>query len=381
MVGLLLIFLLGIVVSKLFNIIKIPKIIGLILLGILLSYCSFINDTTILVGDYLRKLALIIILTRAGMSLDLNKLKQIGTPAILLCFIPAIFEVTSTVIFAPMLLGIDYLEALLLGCVLAAVSPAIIVPRMIKYKEKYASSVPDMLLASSSVDDIFVITLFYSVLSVFNENSVVNTIIQLPTSIILGVVFGVLIGFVIKKIFKKYNVNTIVVVVITLVISILLTSIEVLIKDYVQYQSLISIMIIGLSLIKLENIISIKNSYNKLWYVFEIFLFVLVGISVDITVAFDYGFNAIILIFIILLFRSLGVCICLLKTNTSKKEKIFCVIGYLPKATVQASIGAIPLSFNIEGGAIILSMAVLSILITAPIGATLLDTQTDKLLK
>lgn len=380
LVWLLIILILGFVIGLLFTKIKIPKIIGMILVGVVLGYFNLIDDTTIAIGDYLRKIALVIILTRAGLSLDIKKLKKIGRPAILICFVPALLEIIATVIFAPILLPIDHLEALLLGSVLAAVSPAIIVPRMIKYKEEYESDMPEVLLAGSSLDDIFVITIFYSVLGMFNNQSITSTIVQLPVSIILGVFAGVVLGFCLRILFNKFNVNSYIIVLITLLISILLTLLETILSDFVQYQSLISIIIIGLFLVKLNNVEQIKTNYNKLWFVFEIFLFVLVGITVDINLAFEYGLNAILLLFIILSFRSLGVILCLFKTNTTFKEKVFTIFGYLPKATVQASIGAIALGNGIEVGGLIFSIAVLTIIITAPIGAILLDTQTKKLL-
>ncbi len=369
-------FLSGLIFTK----IKLPKLIGMIIFGVILGYFSFLDDTTILIGDYLRKIALVIILTRAGLSIDLKKLKSVGRSAILMCFIPALFEILATVIFAPLLLPIDYLEALLLGSVLAAVSPAIIVPRMIKYKEEYKSDMPEVILAGSSLDDVFVITIFYSVLGLFNNSNLTSQLIQIPTSIILGIGVGLLIGLLLKLLFKKINLNKYLIVAITLTISLCLVLVESLISNYLSYQSLISILIIGLCLIEIPKVNEMKDSYNKLWIIFEIFLFVFVGATVDINLAFEYGLNSIFLLIIILTFRSIGVLVCLIKTNTTIKEKIFAVFGYLPKATVQASIGAIALANGLEIGGLILSIAVLTIIITAPLGAILLDTQTNRLL-
>lgn len=371
----------GFLAGLLFTKIKIPKIIGMILIGVVLGYLNVIDDTTIFIGEYLRKIALVIILTRAGLSIDIKNLKSIGRSAILMCFIPALFEILATVIFAPLLLPVDHLEALLLGCVLAAVSPAIIVPRMIKYKEKYNSSTPELLLAASSLDDIFVITIFYAVLGMFTSSNITSQLIQIPTAIILGVVVGLLIGILYKMLFKKLNINKYIIASIVLITSLLLVIIENLISEYIQYQSLISIITIGLLLINIPKVEEVKECYNKLWIVFEIFLFVFVGITVDINLAFEYGLNAILLLFTLLAFRSLGVFVCLLKTNLNKKEKIFVIIGFLPKATVQASIGAIALSNGLSSGNLILSIAVLTIVLTAPLGAILLDTQTEKLLE
>ncbi|MFI3251527.1 MAG: cation:proton antiporter [bacterium] len=370
----------GIIISYIFNLIKVPKLIGYIVFGIILGYLSIFNAEMSTIGGYLRKIALVIILTRAGLSLDISKLRKLGKTAILICFIPAIFEIVATVIFGPLILPIDHLEALLLGSVLAAVSPAIIVPRMIKYKDKYNSNMPELLLAGSSVDDIFVITVFYSVLGMFSDSSITTQLIQLPIGIILGVGVGIVFGFLLRTIFTKLNVNKYVIVIVTLLISLCLVLLETLVVDYIQFQSLISIIIIGLFLTKINKIEEVKTNYNKLWFIFEIFLFVFVGGIVDLELAFNYGFEALLLLTITLSFRSLGVLICLIGTNINIKEKIFCVIGYLPKATVQASIGAVALSQGLEVGNLILSLAVLTILITAPLGAMLLDSTTPKLL-
>ncbi|MFI3329849.1 MAG: cation:proton antiporter [bacterium] len=370
-----LVLVLGYLAGLLFSKIKLPKIIGMILIGGVLGYFSILSESFLDISSYLRKIALIIILTRAGLSVNFKQIKQIGRPAILMCFIPALFEIIATTIFAPLLLPINYLEALLLGSVLAAVSPAIIVPRMIKYKEQYESNKPNLMLVGSSLDDIFVMIIFYSVLGAFTSGGI--NVVEIPVSIVLGVVIGVIIGFLFKVLFSKVKVHSIVVVGITLITSILLT----LLEEVIYYNSLISIILIGTFLISNIEINNIKNNYNKLWIVFEIILFVLVGAAVDFNVALSYGLPSVVLIIIILFFRSLGVFCCLIKTNTSKKETLFCIISYLPKATVQASIGAIALENNLSCGPVILSVAVLSILITAPLGAILLDTQNKKLLQ
>ncbi len=369
-----LVLILGFIGGVIFEKIKLPKIIGMIIIGILLGSFSILDESLLFISPYLRQIALIIILTKAGLSIDIKQLKEVGRPAILMCFLPALFEIVGTVIFAPLILNIDYLEALLLGTVLAAVSPAIIVPRMIKCKEEYKSNIPNLLLASSSLDDIFVIVLFYSTLGLFNNSNSFSILYELPLSIVLGVIIGVVIGLILNKLFTKESKSLII---ITLGISLLLIGLE----TYINYSSLISIIILGIFLSKNINKEIIKEEYNFLWKIFEIILFVLVGVSVDVTLAFDYGLQAILLLIIILLFRTLGVFICLIKSNILFKEKIFCVISYLPKATVQASIGAIPLTANIEIGGLILSIAVLSIIITAPLGAILIDNLSYNLLE
>lgn len=366
---------LGFIAGLLFTKIKLPKIIGMIFIGIIFGYLNILSDSFLNIASHLRKIALVVILTRAGLSINLKQIKEVGRPAILLCFIPAIFEITATTFFAPLLLPVSYIEALLLGSVLAAVSPAIIVPRMIKYQNEYNSNKPNLMLLGSSLDDVFVLIIFYSVLGSFTSNDF--SVIQIPISITLGILIGVVIGFALKFITKKLKMKSLYIVIITLLISLLLTYLE----SVIYYNSLISIIIIGAFLVTNTNLDLIKKDYNKLWIIFEIILFVLVGVNVDLSIALTYGVQSILLIFIILCFRSLGVCMCLIKTDTSKKEIIFCVISYLPKATVQASIGALALENNLSSGGVILSIAVLSIIITAPLGAILLDTQTNRLLE
>ncbi len=369
-----LVLVLGFLFGYLFSKIKLPKIIGMIFIGVVLGYFSLLDSSFLELSSILRKIALIVILTRAGLSIDISQIKENGITAILMCFIPALFEIFATTIFAPLLLPISYLEALLLGSVLAAVSPAIIVPRMIKYKSEYQSKAPNLMLAGSSVDDIFVLLVFYSVLGLFINES--NNLINIPITIILGVVVGCVIGYLLKKFFKNSG-KSIIIVITTFSISIIL----ILLENLFNFNSLISIIIIGMFLIDTKEIKNIKNHYNKIWVIFEIILFVLVGVTVNLDVALMYGLQAILLILIILLFRTIGVICCLIKIDFTIREKIFCVISYLPKATVQASIGAIALENNLESGAIILSIAVVSILVTAPLGAILLDNTSTCLLR
>ena len=379
----------GILGGFLFEKIRLPKLIWYIILGLLIgpSLFNIVDDTLISISSYLRQIALVIILTRSGLSLDINHLKKIGRPAILLCFIPATFEIIGVLIFAPMFLGISYIEALLLGSVLAAVSPAIVVPRMINLIEKrYGEEhhIPELIMAGASVDDIYVIVLFYSfknlvATEVFNPWNIA----QIPLSIVLGITLGILVGFLMVFIIKYLRFNKIINVIFMLGLSIGMIYLENLLKPYFSVSSLLAIIVMALiiNIFKKEEAKEIQKSYNSLWSAFEILLFTLVGIATNAKYAFSKeGAILIGIIFIALIFRSIGVIISLLFTGYSTKEKAFIIISYLPKATVQASIGAIALSEGLECGTLVLTMAVLSILITAPLGAILMDTLYKKLL-
>jgi NhaP-type Na+/H+ or K+/H+ antiporter len=377
-------FLIGIVLEK----IKIPKLVGFIIIGLIIGpYALNLIDSKLLsISSELRQIALIIILTRAGLSLDISSLKKIGRPAILMSFIPASFEIVGTTIFGPIFLGISTFEALLLGSVLGAVSPAVVVPRMIKLqKDGYGRkhNIPELLLAGSSVDDVYVIVLFYAFLGLV-ENNVFNltTITMIPVSIILGILLGVIVGFILSFTFKKTHFNLTIKILLTLSSSFLMIAFENLIKDYLSISSLLGIMTLGLILLSKnrQDAIELEEGYHKLWIFFEIFLFVLVGASVDINYALSSGINTVLLLLTALSFRMFGVFICLIKTKINFKEKIFIAIAYLPKATVQASIGGIALSMGLACGSMVLTIAVLSILITAPIGAILIDNTFKRLL-
>lgn len=379
----------GILGGFLFEKIRLPKLIWYIILGLLIgpSLFNIVDDTLISISSYLRQIALVIILTRSGLSLDINHLKKIGRPAILLCFIPATFEIIGVLIFAPMFLGISYIEALLLGSVLAAVSPAIVVPRMINLIEKrYGEEhhIPELIMAGASVDDIYVIVLFYSfknlvATEVFNPWNIA----QIPLSIVLGITLGILVGFLMVFIIKYLKFNKVINVIFMLGLSIGMIYLENLLKPYFSVSSLLAIIVMALiiNIFKKEEAKEIQKSYNSLWSAFEILLFTLVGIATNAKYAFSKeGAILIGIIFIALIFRSIGVIISLLFTGYNIKEKVFIIISYLPKATVQASIGAIALSEGLECGTLVLTMAVLSILITAPLGAILMDTLYKKLL-
>ena len=388
--SLFIIFTLGIFGGLIFEKIKLPKLIWFILLGILIgpSVLNIVDETLISISSYLRQIALILILTRSGLSLSINNLKKIGRPAILMCFIPACFEIIGVLIFAPIFLNITYLEALLLGSVLAAVSPAIVVPRMIKLiEEGYGKdkNVAELVLAGASVDDIFVIVLFYAFKGLVSTN-VFNgwNIIQIPISIVLGMLLGTIVGFLVAFIIKKTKTNTIINVILMLGLSFGMLYLEEILKPYISVSALLAIIIMGLiiALIRKEESKEIQKSYNSLWNGFEILLFVLVGIATNINYAFsDNGVMILGLIIIALIFRSLGVIVCLIATKFHWKEKLFIVLSYLPKATVQASIGAIALTEGLACGDIVLTSAVVSILFTAPMGAILIDNTYKKLLK
>lgn len=387
--SLFLIFLLGFIGGYLLEKIKIPKIVWYLILGILLgpSLLNIVDNSLLNISSYLRQIALVIILTRSGLSLNLRNLKEIGRAAILMCFIPASFEIIGIVIFAPILLGISYFEAMLLGSVLAAVSPAIVVPRMIKLKnEGYGevNLVPEIIMAGSSCDDIYVIVLFYSFKNLVASNSFsALSLLKIPSSIILGVLLGFLVGIIIVKAFKKFNINTPYKIIIMLSSSFGMLFLEEFLDQYVSISALLGIIVMGIIVSKYlkEDVVKIKQGYESLWNGFEILLFALVGCITDINLAFSKeGVLILGLILLGLIFRSIGVLLCVIKTKYTWKEKLFLIISYLPKATVQASIGGIALKEGLPCGTLILTAAVVAILVTAPLGAILMDTLTNKLL-
>lgn len=379
-----LILILGVIASYLFKKINMPSLIGYIFIGIILGpYCLNVLDSSLLdISSTLRNIALVIILTRAGLTLKITDLKKIGISAFLMSFVPALMEILGFVLLSRSLLDISINEALIMGSIIAAVSPAVIVPRMIDLiNNNYGTlkGIPQLILAGSSVDDVVVLVLFTSFLSLENANSFdILALIKIPLSIILGIIIGCIIGFIIDKIFRMININTISQLLVVLSISFILKYAE----DYFVFSGLIAIMALSITLKYLNTAITdkLQSNYNNLWSVFEIFLFVLVGAMVNISYAFKAGINVILIIIGSLLFRMIGVFICLLTTKFNKKEKIFCFIAYMPKATVQAAIGAIPLSIGLSCGDLALTIAVCSILLSAPVGAYLIDNLYDKLL-
>ena len=384
-----LIFLCGLLLGSIFQKIKLPPLLGMIITGIILGphTLNLIDQSVLSISSDLRQIALIIILTRAGLNLDINSLKKVGRPAILMCFVPACFEIIGMVLLTPPLLGISILDALIMGTVVAAVSPAVIVPKMLKLIETgYGKdkSIPQMIMAGASVDDVFVIVLFTSFTGLAQGESFSPiSLIQVPISIILGIGLGILIGILLGFFFKKVHMRDSIKVIIILSISFLLVTLENSLKGIVPISGLIAIMSIGISLQKIRSDASkrISTKFSKLWVAAELMLFVLVGATVDIKYAFSAGIMAIVLIFGVLVFRMIGVLICLIKTKLNKKERLFCMIAYCPKATVQAAIGSIPLTMGLSCGNIVLTVAVLSILITAPLGAFFIELLYKKLLK
>ncbi|PWM47019.1 MAG: potassium transporter [Clostridiales bacterium] len=371
------IFLFGMFLSKIFKNFKLPGLLGMLIAGILLGpYVFNLLDCKIIgISAELRQIALIIILAKAGINLDISELKKIGRPAILMCFVPASFEIIGIVIFAPKLLGISVLESVLLGTVLAAVSPAVIIPLMLKIKEQgYGTNkaIPQMIMAGASVDDVFVIILFTTFSGLLKTGEInVETLIQFPTSIILGLLGGIGAGLLLSCIFKKMHMKDSVKIIIILSLSFLFISFENILTSFIGFSGLLAVMALCATINIKNQVVSIRLSekFSKLWIGAEIILFVLVGASINIQYAFNSGIVTVLVIFIGLVFRMGGVFICLIKTNLNIKEKLFTVISYAPKATVQAAIGGVPFAMGLSCGNIILTVAVVSILITSPVGA------------
>lgn len=375
------ILLLGIIFGGIFNKLKLPSLLGMIIVGIIISPHSLnlIDKSIINISSDIRQIALVIILTRAGLSLDLKDLKKVGRPAFLMCFVPAIFEIIGAIILAPIIFGVSILEAAIIGSVIAAVSPAVIVPRMIKMMEEgYGTkkSIPQLILAGASVDDIFVIVVFTALLSLAKTGEIsLYSIAQVPTSIFLGVLLGVISGYLLIKIFKIFHIRDSIKILIILSVSFLLIELQKAVEKEVSISALLAIMSIGIMIKERYTTLAVRLSikYNKLWIGAEIFLFVLVGMTVDLKYVAMTGLGAVLLVLSALIFRAIGVYISLAKTNMTKEERRFCVMAYIPKATVQAAIGSIPYSMGLACGEIVLTVAVLSILITAPLGAVGID--------
>lgn len=375
------ILLAGLLLGWFFSKMKLPSLLGMVIVGIVMSphALNLLDDSILMISGELRQIALVIILTRAGLSLNISDLKKVGRPAILMCFVPACVEILGVIILAPHLLGISILEAAIVGSVIAAVSPAVIVPRMIRLiEEGYGKkhNIPQLILAGASVDDVFVIVVFTALttLASTGEMSMIS-FIQIPISIILGMLFGGFVGLGLVYYFKKFHMRDSLKILIILSISFLLLEVENSLQGYIPVSGLLAIMSMGIIIKQKSSELAVRLSvkYNKLWLGAEVFLFVLVGATVDLRYAVSAGVSAIFLIAAALVFRMIGVFISLLKTELSKKERLFCMMAYTPKATVQAAIGAIPLSMGLECGNIVMTVAVLSILITAPFGAICVD--------
>ncbi|KEZ86457.1 potassium transporter [Clostridium sulfidigenes] len=372
------IILLAIVSNFIFEKIKLPGLLGMLILGITIGPYGFnlIHGDLLNISSDLRKIALIVILLRAGMGIKISDLKKIGKPAIKMSCIPGILEGFFIAFISTKLLGFTFIQGGILGFIIAAVSPAVVVPQMINLIDNKIGtnkSIPTLILAGASIDDVFAITILTSFLALYSGKNIniASQLLQIPLSIILGIVLGLILGFVIIYLFKKCSINDVKKILIMLAISILLTTLETIFKDKLLIASLLGVMTIGFVLTeKLPNVATpLSQGLNKLWIFAEILLFVLVGAQVNISVAFTSGAIGIIIIFIGLVGRSIGVIISLIGTNLNVKERIFCVISYIPKATVQAAMGALPLSLGVVSGDLILAISVLSILVTAPLGA------------
>ena len=389
LLSLALIFTVGLILGEIFTKLKLPGFLGMIITGMILGphVLDLISSDILNISSDLRTMALVVILVRAGLSLDISDLKKIGRPAILMAFIPATLEIIAVVIFAPLIFGIGYLEAAILGSVLAAVSPAVIVPKMIKLMdEKYGQEkrIPHLIMASASVDDIYVIVLFTSFLSMYSSGDLsVASLVEVPIAIIVGVLIGALLGYILSVFFAKFRVRDTVKVMIIMATAFFVISFEEFINDFIPMSALLSVMVIGIAFLNQseERALRLREKFSRVWVFAELVLFVLVGTKVDLSVALGAGLFAVLLLFIELSFRLIGVQLSLIKSKLNQKERLFTGISYIPKATVQAAIGAIPLMLGVEHGDLILALAVLSIIITAPIGAIGIDLTYKRLLQ
>ena len=383
-----LILLLGLFLGSIFSKIKLPPLLGMIVAGIILSPHAFnLIDASILnISADLRQIALVIILIRAGLALDLSDLKKVGRPAFLMCFLPACIEICGTMFLAPALLGTTLLEAAIIGSVIAAVSPAVIVPRMIHLIDRgYGTDkkIPQLILAGASVDDVFVIVIFTVFTSLASTQTfALSGFLQIPVSIVTGIILGVIAGISLVYLFRHFHMRDSVKLLIIISLSFLLIELQNRLEGIIPVSALLAIMSFGIVIKKKYNILACRlaGKFNKLWVAAEVFLFVLVGATVDLRYAVSSGIYAILLVLGALAFRVSGVALSLIKTELIRKERLFCMLAYMPKATVQAAIGAIPLSMGLSCGQTVLTVAVLSILITAPLGAICIDNLYQKLL-
>ena len=389
-----LVFLVGLSMAALCQRLNLPRIIGMLLIGILLGpyVLNWLDPSILSISAELRQMALIIILLKAGLSLNLADLKKVGRPAVMMACVPASCEILAFVLFAPMILGIDRIEAAVMGSVLAAVSPAVVVPRMVQLMEtKYGTekSIPQMIMAGASCDDVFVIVLFSTFSSMAQGGSAhLMDFVNIPVSILLGVALGAAVGYLLSLFFetayaRKHYVRNSMKVIIVLGTAFLLMAIETWLKGVVSVSGLLAVVSMA-CMLRAKCVPSVSKrlseKFGKLWLAAEVILFVLVGAAVDIRYTLNAGPAAVAMILLALIFRAVGVCLCVAGTALNKKERLFCVIAYLPKATVQAAIGSVPLAMGLSCGQIVLSVAVLAILITAPLGAIGMDRTYQKLL-
>lgn len=383
-----LILLCGMGMSWICKKLKLPGLLGMLLTGIVLGpyVLNLLDENLLNISSELRKMALIIILMRAGLGLDISGLKKIGRPAVMMCFVPASFELLGMLVLAPRLLGLSVLEAAILGSVLAAVSPAVVVPRMVRLMEEgYGTEkgIPQLILAGASVDDVYVIVLFTTFSGIMQGKSVsVMSFLNIPISIILGMIIGLLAGWLLARYFEKVHIRDTVKVLILLSISFLLVVAEDHMTTAITFSALIAVMFLGVGLQKYRKVAAkrIAVKCRKMWVAAEVFLFVLVGATVNIGYLSHVGLKAVVLICGALIFRMTGVFVCLLGTDMNGKEKLFTMMAYTPKATVQAAIGGIPLALGFACGDVVLTVAVLAIVLTAPLGAFAIDSSYKKFL-
>ncbi len=389
-----LIFIAGLAMAALCRCLRLPGIIGMLATGIILGpFCLDLFDPSILmISAELRRMALIIILIKAGLSLKLSDLKKVGRPAILMSFLPACFEIAALLLLGPRFLGLSLMESAIVGAVLGAVSPAVVVPRMAQLMEtRYGTEkrIPQLIMAGASCDDIFVIVLFTTFIGMEQgESATLRNFLDIPVSIVLGILLGGLVGWALAIFFERRYVhgnrirNSLKVILI-LGFSFLLMAAEDAVKEWVAVSGLLAVVSMAMVLsMKCTPAVSrrLSEKFGKLWLAAEVILFVLVGAAVDIRYTMEAGLSAVLVILLALVLRSVGVLFCLIGTNLNKKERLYCVLSYLPKATVQAAIGSVPLALGLDCGNMVLSVAVLSILITAPLGAIAMDLSYKKLL-
>ena len=389
------VFLAGLAAAAVCSAIKLPRIIGMLLVGIVLGphILNVLDDSILSISSELRQMALIIILLKAGLSLNLSDLRQVGRPAVLLSCLPATCELAGYILLAPYLLGVNRIEAAVMGAVLAAVSPAVVVPRMVFLMENRwgtDKSIPQMLLAGASCDDIYVIVLFTTFTGIAQGgNARAADFLNIPVSVVLGIAVGAAAGYALSRFFeaafaRNHMVRGSVKIIIVLSVSFLLVALETVLKGRIALSGLLAVTSMACMLARKttgEVRARLSEKFGKLWIAAELILFVLVGAAVDIRYVSETGLAAVLMVFAALIFRAAGVVLCLAGTKLSRRERLFCVIAYLPKATVQAAIGSVPLAMGLPCGRIVLSVAVLAILITAPLGALGMDAAYRKLLK
>lgn len=378
-----LVLLLGMALGALAKRLGLPSLVGMLIAGMVLGpyALNLLSPTLMEISADLRQLALIIILTRAGLSLDVATLKRVGRPAVLMCFVPACFEIAGMVLLAPRLLGVSVLDAAIMGAVVGAVSPAVIVPRMIRLTEEgygVEKGIPQLVLAGASVDDVFVIVLFTAFTGLASGTGTgisPATVISVPVSILTGIVAGLILGWVLALFFRKVHMRDSIKVVILLSLAFLLVAAEDALEGIFPFSGLLAVMAAGVGLQRWRGVVAQRLSlkFSKLWVAAEVSLFVLVGAAVDLRYAVSAGVLAVLAVLGCLCFRAVGVLVCVASSGFQWKEKLFCVLAYLPKATVQAAIGGVPLAMGLGCGQIVLTVAVIAILVTAPLGALAID--------